>query len=269
MPSNVISIVILVLITLAVTSLMVFGYYLIIKTTRKLSSNGLLDDEFQQEDRKNGKRWVSVLLNVVSLTLSSVLLLLCGVGLVYRINNEQFAFQNKTSFVISSNSMECFYNNDYEEKLVKDLMSYKNIDESSAKDYLNDTQFLTGDLLGFNTINNDDKLDLYEVYGYKNKKGQIITHRLVAIEGDKYIFRGDNTVDIDIAVSRDQILYHYNSFRIIGIGIFVLFFSSSFGLYSIFVTVLIMVMSDVIKHRYEKIRKDRLSFLGEQKHAYQ
>lgn len=268
MPSNVISIIILVTITLAVTALMTFGYYLIIKTTRKLSSNGLLDDEFIEE-KKHGKRWVSILLNVVTLTLSSVLLLLCGVGLVYRINNEQFIFHNKTSFVISSNSMESFYNEEYEKELVNNLMSYKGISEEEAKDFLEDTEFMTGDLLGFNTINNDDKIALFEVYGYKNKKGQIITHRLVAIEGENYIFRGDNTVANDIVVNRDQILYHYNNFRIAGVGIFVLFFSSSFGIYSIFVTVLLMVMSDVVKHRYDKIKRERLIFLGEHKHAYQ
>lgn len=269
MPSNVISIVILVFITLVVSLLMAFGYYTIIKTTRKLSKNGLLDDEFFQEDKKNGNKAVNITISAVTLTLTSVLLFLCGVGLVYRVNDEQFIYRDQTAFVISSNSMESFYNDEYEAKLINDLMTYKNIDEDSARNYIKDTEFETGDLLRFKTINNDDNIALYEVYGYKNKKGQIITHRLVGIEGDKYIFRGDNTVANDITVSRDQILYHYSSNRIMGVGIFVLFFSSSFGLYSIFITVLVMVTSDIFKHRYEKIRKERLTYLGKHQHAYQ
>ena len=257
------------MITMIVSGLMAFGYYTIIKTTRKLSNVGLLDDEFREEDHKNKKRWLSTLLNVVSITLASVLILLCGVGLTYRLTNEQIVINNKTAFVISSNSMESFYNEDYKKSLVSDVMSYQNVSEEEATNYIESTQFYTGDLLGFSTLNNDDNIVLYEVYGYLNKKGQVITHRLVGIDGDKYIFRGDNTFSNDAKVSRDQILYHYGNYRLVGVGIFVLFFSSSFGLYSIFITILVMVMADFFQHRYQKIRKERLHVLEGQQHAYQ
>lgn len=269
MPSRIISIVILVIITTLVSGLMAFGYYSIIKTTRKLSKVGLLDNEFLEEDKKNGKRWIGITFNVISITLASVLVFLCGVGLIYRINNEQIVINNKTALVVSSDSMDSFYNDEYKKELIHNVMSYKDINEEEATKYLENSEFYTGDLLGFSSLSNDDNIALYEVYGYKNKKDQIITHRLVAIDGDKYIFRGDNTFANDAVVSRDQILYHYSNFKVVGVGIFVLFFSSSFGLYSIFITLIVMFFADIFQHRYKKIKEERLLTLGENKHAYQ
>lgn len=250
------------------TVLMVFGYVLIIKTARKLSSNGLLDDEFKKENNKRENKWISIVLNGLSLVFSLVLVSLCAIGITYRLKGEQFTINNKTAFVVATNSMTNYYNEEYKNELINEVTIERSLSKAEADEYLSKTQFEAGDLLTFTTLDISTPLTMFDVYGYQNSKGEIITHRLVGIKGDKYIFRGDFTVDNDMSVSRSQILYHYNETKVSGVGIFVLFFSSGFGIYTIFVTIIILGMSDLVFIRYRSIKKERLSFLEQHSNAH-
>lgn len=269
MTSTLFTIITLVIISFLVIGLMVFSYCLIIKDVKKLSSNGLLDEEFINEDKVKEKKWVSVVLTSLSIFLSVSLVALCVIGTVYRANDQQLVINNKTAMVIASNSMEDYYDDDYKDKLTSKVANERGITSKEALCYLDNTQFNIGDLLTFSSLEKDNELSLYNVYGYKNKKGQIIVHRLVDVQGDKYIFRGDNTLTNDSTVSRDQILYSYNDGKLMYVGNVVLFFSSSFGIYTLFIVVLVFVMSDVSKHQYNKIKKERLDKIEGKKNAYQ
>ena len=269
MTPKIASIIILAIISFIVVALMVFIYHFIIKETKKLSSNGLLDDEFILEEEKKEKKWVSHVLGGISIFFSIIFLACCSVGLTYKLSNEQLIINGHASMVIASNSMEDYYSTNYQNELTKKVMNEKGMNEEEASSFLANSHFNVGDMLTFSSLNTDKELELYQVYGYKNKKGEIIVHRLVAINGDKYIFRGDNTVSNDVEVNKDQILYEYNNVRLVFIGNLVLFFSSAFGIYTLVMVILIFIISDSAKHQYNKIKKERLNHIWGKENAYQ
>ena len=261
MNPSIITIVTLGIVSILVVGLMVFCYCQIIKSTKALSKSGLLDEEYKQENTHKKNKYLNILINAFSITITVSLLSLCLVGVYYRISGEQFSINNQTAFVIASNSMENCISQEYETILRENVKEYLDTDDEGATNYIVNSEFNVGDMLTFTRLDKEEELELYTVYGYKNNKNQIIVHRLVGKQNNKYVFRGDNTPGNDTLVSRDQILYRYNNSRILVIGYFVLFASSSFGVYSLFIVLLIFVMGDITKHQYEKIKKNRLYIL--------
>ena len=262
MTQSLIAIIILSIISITAVALMVFGYHFILKDTRKLSSIGLLDDEFKKEEASKKSRKASIAINSISIAFSVIFLAFCLSGIIYKAQGQQIIINNHTAMVIASNSMEEYYSSEYQNTLTKNVMKAKNVSNEDAIYYLDNTHFNVGDLLIFSSIEKKEDLNLYDVYGYKNNKGQIIVHRLVGVSGDNLIFRGDNTVANDSYVKREQIIYKYESSKINYVGIFVLFFSSSFGIYTIAAVCVVFVMSDIAKHQYNKIKKERLQEVG-------
>ena len=246
---------------------MIFAYFSIIRSTKKLAANGLLDQEFMNEASKKEKKWISVTLNIVSLLMTVTLVSFCVMGIFYRIAGEQITINNQTSLVIASNSMMEYYSEDYQETLVNEFAAYTGLSYDEANARLEENQFNTGDLLIFDGLNAGEELNLYQVYGYRNSKGQIIVHRLIGFEGERYVFRGDNAIANDSLVKREQIIYSYHNTKLPGVGIAVLFFSSSFGIYSLFIVLSIFAMSDVAKHQYNKIKIKRLTAIKGNLHA--
>ena len=267
MTPSIITIIVLATISVLVVGLMVFAYVLILRSTRKLSANGFMDEEYAKEESHKEKKWVSVLVNTVSLVLSVALLSLCTLGMVYRAMGQQITVAGRTALVIASNSMEGCVSDEYEGILANQIADGKGVSSEQAAQEIQDSEFYVGDMLFFYTVEQNEPLNLYDVYGYRNKKGQIITHRLVGMQDGKYLFRGDNTPANDVAVNRSQILYRYGNEKIAAVGTIVLFFSSSFGIYSIFVFVAVFAMSDIAKHQYTKMKKERLAALGGMSHA--
>lgn len=266
MNPSVITILVLGIVSILVVGLMVFAYYQIIKSTKKLTTSGLLDEEYLLESKHKEKKASTILINIFSISVTCVLVTICGIGLTYRINGEQFTINKQTAFVIASNSMEDYVSQEYKNILVDEIATTRDISTKEAETYISRSQFHVGDMLTFTSISESDDLSLYSVYAYKNSKGQIIVHRLVGIKDNYYIFRGDNTPGNDTYVTRNQILYQYNNTKVDNIGNFVLFSSSSFGLYSLFIVILIFIMSDIAKHQTETIKKNRLLELqGEKK----
>ena len=261
MNPSIITIIVLGIVSILVVGLMVFAYYQIIKSTKRLSANGLLDEEYKQEVAHKRNRVLGIVLNVFSISITCLLVTFCAVGVYYKANGEQFSIHNKTAMVIASNSMEYCTTCEYENKLIEDVKIYYDWSQEEAVNYIYDSEFNVGDVLTFSLTDENQELELYKVYGYKNRQGQIIVHRLVNIIDDKYIFRGDNTPGNDNHVTRDQILYRYDNSKIGGVGYFVLFSSSSFGVYSLVIVIAVFIMSDIAKHKYDKIRKMRLSVI--------
>lgn len=245
---------------------MVFAYSQIIKNTRTLSNNGLLDEEYLKEKDHKQSKSSKIFISSISIALTTVVVSLCAIGVFYKASGEQFTINNKTAMVIATNSMEGYINEDYKSSLVNNIKEYKKCSFEQASSFASSSQFNPGDVLGFTLVNKEEPLELYKIYGYKNSKGQIITHRLVDINGDNYIFRGDNAVGNDKIVKRNQIIYSYDNARIGYVGYLVLFSSSGFGIYSLIVVSSIFIMSDIAKRKCNKIKKDRLSYLeGENK----
>lgn len=176
------------------------------------------------------------------------------IGIVYKANGENFTINNQTALVIKSGSMSDFYSNSLAEQY---------------KEYNYDTtlHFDVGDICVFEKTSDETILVEGEVYGYKYKN-VIITHRLIKIYDDSmYEFRGDNNPTSDgILVSKECIIYHYTGKKISGIGAFVLYAQSYFGIWSLVGIIGIAVSSEIVYHKIEKINKERDKQLGGDKY---
>ena len=263
MKSSIVTIIILFILSILVVGLMIFAYIQIIKNTKEMSKRGLLDEEMLKDKEKKEKKASRIVIDTLSIALTSVVVIFCGMGLYYKLSGDQFTLNNKTTMVIASNSMEDCISNEYKSQLVNNFQEYRNCSYDDADYYIKASQFNAGDMLEFTLLNGEEDLQLYNIYGYKNSKGEVIVHRLVDIKGDKYIFRGDNTPGNDLVVSRSQILYSYTNTHLGGVGYFVLFASSGFGIYSLVIVSAIFIMSDVAKHEYTKIKQNRIKEIEE------
>ena len=262
MKPSTITIIALIIMSILVVGLMVFAYVQIIKSTAVMSKSGLLDEEcIKDQENKKEHKLSRILLNTLSISLTSLVLLFCGLGVYYKLSGNHFSINNQTAFVIATNSMEDYVSDDYKSILVSNIQQYQNCSEEEANQYISKSQFNAGDILMFDDVHEDESLELYHIYGYRNSKGQIVVHRLISIEDGKYIFRGDNAPGNDSIVRRNQIIYSYHNNHIVYIGYFVLFASSGFGIYSLIIVSGIFIMSDIAKHQYNKIKKDRIKYL--------
>lgn len=176
-----------------------------------------------------------------------VLLGLFTTGLVYKISGENFTINNQTVLVIKTGSMSGFYDN------------------KIAETYNYDTslQFGVGDLCVFEKVDDNTELVKGEVYGYK-QKGIIITHRLVEQQLGGYVFRGDNNpVSDGYLIARENIVYHYIGRKVPGIGAFILYAQSFFGIWSLAGIIGITISSEVIYYKINKINKEREVLMNE------
>ena len=140
----------------------------------------------------------------------------------------------------------------YNDKLAEEYQEY-NYDLS--------LQFGIGDICIFEKVSKNAELVEGEVYGYKYKN-IIITHRLIKIhDGRAYEFRGDNNSTSDGVIDRSRIVYHYTGNKISGIGVFILYAQSYFGIWSLFGIIGIIISSDVIYHKITKIQKERIKVI--------
>ncbi len=263
--------VVIIIITLAILSaliigLVIFAYAMILKSAKQLSSIGKLDDEFKKEvedNKKKSKRVLGAIMQAASALVCIGLVSTALVSGIYRIEGRQFVTNNHVSFAIASDSMDGYYNEAYKEKLIGQYSSKYSIDLHEAETKVSSDQFNVGDFVQFNVLQKDVELNVYDVYGYKNSDGKIITHRYIGEREDgTLIFRGDNAPGEDVAVKREQILYHYQGKDIKSIGLIILFFGSGYGIHSIIAVITIYVISDIAIIKWEKIKDNRLEELG-------
>lgn len=240
---TIITIVVVALLTILIFGLLWLGYTSTLRTYRAELRAGKHDRELIKEYRNKKRHILGVILSclIVVLLLS---LLICGI--VSRINNDTIMIGNKTVLVIKSNSMSDFYNIQYAEELGNDRSLH----------------FSFGDICLFEKVAEDAELVEGDVYGYRYNN-YIITHRLVrAYENDSYEFRGDNNQTSDpYRIKRGNILYHYTGKRAAGVGAFVLFAQSYFGLWSIFGFIGVVISNEIICHKIDKLNKERYALI--------
>lgn len=242
---TIITIVVIALLTLIIFGLTWLAFNSCIKEYQLEVNLGKHDKHIKEEYQKKKK---GELLGLIGSCL--ILTLLAGLfitGVVYKASGENFTINNKTVLVIKSSSMADFY------------------DEETALEYNYDKnlQFDVGDICVFEKVSNEDELIKGEVYGYKDNKNNIITHRLVNIYSNGYEFQGDNNPVSDYEfsqrlISRDNIIYHYTAKKVRGIGSFILYSQSYFGIWSLAGIISTAVFSEVMLHKVTKIEKKRL-----------
>ena len=240
---TIITIVVVALLTIIIFGLTWLAYSACIKAYKFEVGLGKHDKEIQNEYRAKKKKRGGLIGLIASYVVLFALSGLFITGLVYKISGENFTLNNQTILVIKTGSMSDFY------------------DDEIASQYSNDKhlQFDVGDICVFEKMSEDDPLVEGEVYGYKNKD-IIITHRLERIDASGYVFRGDNNPISDYEytrhfVERDEILYHYTGKKVPGIGAFILYAQSYFGIWSVTGMVGVLVMSEVAYYKVNKINK--------------
>ncbi len=237
---TILTIVVVALLTLIIFGLAWLGYSSCIKAYRVETEAGKHDQEILKEfhsKKKDKKGLIGIICSYATLTALAGLFI---TGMVYKASGENFTINNQTALVIKSGSMSDFYNEATAQSL--------NYDKS--------LQFGVGDVCIFET--NFDHLVEGEVYGYKHKN-IIITHRLIAYDEINKVckFKGDNNSSYDGLVSVDNVVYHYTGRKLPAIGAFVLFAQSYFGIWAIIGVVGVIISSEIIYYKIEKINKER------------
>lgn len=246
---TIITIVVVALLTVIIFGLTWLGYSSCLKSYKMEVDQGKHDDEIKKELHAKKKSKGGLVGIICSY---AVLLALSGLfvtGMVYKASGENFTINNQTALVIKSGSMSDFYDDEIAEKYGYDTTLH----------------FDVGDICVFERIDNEAELVEGEVYGYKYKD-IIITHRLVEKHEFAYEFRGDNNAISDmIPVARENIIYHYTGNKVPGIGAFVLYAQSYFGLWSLVGIIGVAVSTEIVYHKIDKINKKRLEVLGNEK----
>lgn len=246
----IITIVVVALLTVIIFGLTWLAFGACLKSYRLEVSLGKHDDEIRKEYQAKKKKKGGLLGIICSYVVLSALLGLFVTGIVYKASGENFTINNQTVLVIKTGSMSGFY------------------DEEIALQYNNDTslQFDIGDICVFNKMSEDSELVEGEVYGYKYND-IIITHRLEKIHETGYEFRGDNNPVSDYEytrhlVKRDEIVYHYTGKKVPGLGAFILYAQSYFGLWSLSGIVGVAISTEIVYHIVDKINKERNKLLS-------
>ena len=242
---TIITIVVVALLAFVIGGLAWLAFHSFIRMYKLEVKYGLRDEQIKKEYTSKKKNKWSLLGQIGSWVALVALFSLFVTGIVYKANGEVFSLSNKVALVIKSGSMSDFYNED---------VANKNNNDRSL-------QFAVGDICYFEKISNDSELTIGDVYGYKSKD-IIITHRLVSINGDSYLFRGDNNGAYDSSTTRDTILYHYTGDKVQGIGSFVLFAQSYFGMFALAGVIGIMIVSEFIYSKIDATNKSRAKELG-------
>ena len=210
---------------------------------------GQHDSEIQKElhAKKKNKGGLACLIGSYAVLLA--LLGLFTTGIIYKASGENFTINNQTALVIKTGSMSEYYS----EELAT---------EYNQLGYKQSLQFDVGDLCVFEKVKIDTELVEGEVYGYK-LKNVIITHRLIEKTEQGYRFRGDNNPAADqFIIPRDNIVYHYTGNKVPGIGAFVLYAQSYFGIWSLCGIIGIMVSSEIVYAKINRINKERDKILS-------
>ena len=244
---TIITIVVVVLLAFVIGGLSCLAYHFCLKSYKLEISQGLQDDQITKEYNsklKKKNKWS--LLGVIGSWIALVALLsLFVTGIVYKASGQVFSASNNVALVIKTGSMSDFYNDEVAEANNNDRK----------------LQFDVGDICFFNKISNESELTIGDVYGYKYKN-MIITHRLVSIKDGRYQFRGDNNSVCDTYITRENIVYHYTGNKVKAIGSFVLFAQSYFGIFSLVGIIGIMILSEVVYSKIDKMTKVRAKELG-------
>ena len=242
---TIITIVVVALLALVIGGLCWLTFYSFLRMYKLEVKYGLRDEQIKKEYSSKKKNKWSLLGQIGSWVALVALFSLFVTGIVYKANGEVFSLSNKVALVIKSGSMSDFYNEE---------VANKNNNDRSL-------QFAVGDICYFEKISSDSELTIGDVYGYKSKD-KIITHRLVAVYGDSYQFRGDNNSTYDGNVTRDTIIYHYTGEKVKGLGSFVLFAQSYFGMFALAGVIGIMILSEFVYSKVDTTNKARAKELG-------
>ncbi len=247
---TIITIVVVALLTIIIFGLAWLGWSSCLRAYKIEVAQGNYDTEIYDQYRSKKKNKGGLVGLICSYLALFLLLVLFVTGMIYRVTGENFIINNKTILVIKSGSMAEFYDDELAEQY--EILQYDPT-----------LQFDVGDICIFERVADNTDLVKGEVYGYRYNKNIIITHRLIAETGEGiYKFRGDNNPFGDqFGVKRESIIYHYTGEKIPGVGAFVLYAQSYFGIWSLVSIIGVAISAEIVYRKLDKINKERSNYL--------
>lgn len=143
-------------------------------------------------------------------------------------------------------------------------MSTKNEDNEYLFENNLDNQIQVNDLIFLEKVDSLDEIKLYDIICYLNEEDLQIVHRVVEVNDDYVITRGDaNNVNDSIEITLDRIVGKYNGGRIPGVGAITFFLSSNYGITTIATILVISLCYTFTKDSITKAENKRLKTLKE------
>lgn len=139
-----------------------------------------------------------------------------------------------------------------------DSMSYKN--EENTYLFNNDlnNQFSSNDIVIVKRVNDITDLKLYDIISYTNNKGINIIHRIIDINDEFIVTRGDANNISDDVITFNQVIGVYNNFRIPKLGLIVFYLQSYYGILCVFAIYYLLIMYSYVSNRIKKEEENRL-----------
>jgi len=244
---TIITIVVVALLTTTIFGLAWLGYSSCLKSYRMEVDQKKHDEIIFKEYHAKKKNKSGLVGNICFYLALTALVGLFITGVVYKARGENLSFGNQAVLVIKTGSMSDYYNKDLADEYY--LLGYK------------EYHFEASDICIFEKLSKNTKLVKGEVYGYKYKN-IIITHRLIDDADGVYEFKGDNNPASDpYHVKRENIVYHYTGKKIPGVGAFILYAQSYFGIWSLFGITTILISSEIVYFKLKNINRNRMLIL--------
>ncbi len=206
------------------------------------------DTVTQEVEFKKKKQDLSI--NVVLGILYIILIMIFASGIQTRVSEGTTNYFGNSYLVIKTGSMETV---------------------NSANEYIEnnnlDDQITQYSLIQLEDVEEKD-MKVFDIYAFYDDKGDIIVHRLVAIneteKGYTYTFRGDAnniSADYERSVTFDRIIARYNGTSNYVLGVVTLYLSSNIGLITVFFAFSSALFFDLFEAKTNKAATKRKMIL--------
>lgn len=141
-------------------------------------------------------------------------------------------------------------------------MSEKNDENNYLFENQLNNQFQTYDIIILEKVKSSEDLKLYDVIAYVNDEDITVIHRIIDIENGKYETRGDaNDATDKYHPTYSDVIGRYTGKRIAGVGIFIVFLQSYFGIITVLSLLYCLIMFDKVNANVEDAKNKRISVL--------
>ena len=208
----------------------------------------IIDDNIDEQLKAKSKKHkiFVIVIKTISYLFSALVFAVFVLSVINRISGGSIVVGNSTVLVVETGSM-----------------SYKNEVNTYLESY--DNQIATYSIIGLDKVE-ENELKLYDVIAFKNNENEIIIHRIIGIENDRYLTRGDanDSTDSYRPVFED-VIGVYNEFNIPYLGIFIIFLQSNSGIVTViailYCLILFGILSDKIERKLETRKKELLEVI--------
>lgn len=140
-------------------------------------------------------------------------------------------------------------------------MSFKNESNTYLYDDNLNNQFAANDIIFVKKVKNISELQVYDIISYLNEDNVNIIHRIIDINGEEIITRGDANNVSDEPISFNQVVGVYTNCKIPKLGLVVFFLQSYYGYLCVFGIFYVLVIYSLVDSKITKRRRVRLNYL--------